>query len=391
MTTKTVKRAYKYRFYPTEQQEQLLRRTFGCVRVVYNKALEERTVAWHQHGKSVNYAQSSAMLTSWKKTEDYHWLNEVSSVPLQQALRHLQTGFSNFWNKRSGYPRFKKRHARQSASFTQYAFRWNPERRALVLAKMTEPLDIHWSRDLPEEAIPSTVTVSLDTAGRWFVSLLVEETVQQLEPADRSVGIDLGAKDLAVLSTGEKIAPARMTRTERFLLRRAQKAVNRRVKGSNNREKAKREVARIHARVVDRRRDQLHQLSTRLVRENQTIVIEDLAVKPMMAAGRGRSKTGLNRAIAQASMAELRSMLEYKADWYGRELVVIDQWFPSTQLCSSCSAQTGPRGFSALGARSWTCSACGTAHDRDINAANNILAAGLAASVCGDGRSLVHV
>ncbi|WP_336683035.1 transposase, partial [Enterococcus casseliflavus] len=197
--------------------------------------LEERTAAWHQHGKSVNYSQSSAMLTQWKKTEEYSWLNEVSSVPLQQALRHLQTGFSNFWGKRSGYPRFKRRHARQSASFTQYAFRWNAGQRALTLAKMTEPLDIHWSRDLPEGAVPSTVTVSLDTAGRWFVSLLVEESIERFDSVDRAVGIDLGAKDLAVLSTGEKIAPARMTRTEEFLLSRAQKAVSRKVKGSRNR------------------------------------------------------------------------------------------------------------------------------------------------------------
>ncbi len=331
------------------------------------------------------------MLTQWKKTEEYSWLNEVSSVPLQQALRHLQTGFSNFWGKRSGYPRFKRRHARQSASFTQYAFRWNAGQRALTLAKMTEPLDIHWSRDLPEGAVPSTVTVSLDTAGRWFVSLLVEESIERFDSVDRAVGIDLGAKDLAVLSTGEKIAPARMTRTEEFLLSRAQKAVSRKVKGSRNREKAKREVAGIHARVADRRRHQLHELSTRLVRENQTIVIEDLAVKPMMAAGNGRCKTGLNRAIAQACMAEFRSMLEYKCQWYGRDLVVIDQWFPSTRLCSSCSAQTGPRGFTGLASRVWTCSSCGTAHDRDINAANNILAAGLAVPVCGDGRSLAHV
>ncbi len=385
-----MKRAYKYRFAPTEQQEALLRRTFGCVRVVYNKALEERTTAWHRDRKSLTYADTSKLLTGWKSSEDYHWLSEVSSVPLQQALRHLHTGFSNFWNKRSGYPRFKKRTHRQSASFTQYAFRWNAAASELKLAKTAEPLAIAWSRPIPEGSVPTTVTVSLDTAGRWFVSILVEESIADLEPTSTSVGIDLGAKDLAVLSTGEKIAPARMTRTERFLLRRAQKAVARRVKGSKNREKALREVARIHAAVVDRRRDQLHQLSTRLVRENQTIVIEDLAVQPMMAAGRGRHKAGLNAAIAQASMAELRSMLEYKCAWYGRELVVIDRWFPSTQLCSSCSAQTGPRGFASLRTRVWTCGSCGAAHDRDVNAANNVLAAGLAVTVCGDGRSLAH-
>lgn len=390
MTTTTVKRAYKYRFYPDEQQEVLLRRTFGCVRVVYNKALQERTEAWHQRRESVNYAQTSRMLTGWKKIDEYQWLNEVSSIPLQQTLRHLQAGFSNFWNKRAGYPRFKKRSGRQGAEFTRSAFRWNSERSELTLAKMTEPLRIVWSRPLPHGAQPSTVTVSLDTAGRWFVSLLVEEQITRLASVDTAVGIDMGVKDLVVLSSGEKISPARMTTREREALSRAQRSVCRKAKGSNNREKAKAKVARLHARVADRRRDHLHQVSTRLVRENQTIVIEDLAVRSMAAAGTGRRKAGLNRAIAEAGMAELRALLEYKAQWYGRELVVIDRWLPSTQLCSSCSKQTGPRGLVALNVRVWTCGSCGTAHDRDVNAAHNILAAGLAVSVCGDGRSLTH-
>ena len=384
MTAKTVKRAYKYRFYPTEEQEALLRRTFGCVRVVYNKALEERTRAWSTERRSITYSDTSAMLTQWKKTEDYHWLSEVSSVPLQQSLRHLQDAFSKFWSKQNRYPRFKSRKSRQSAAFTSSAFRWDGEH--LTLAKTSAPLRIVWSRPLPEGAQPSTVTVSLDRAGRWFVSLLIEEAISPLPAApSNAVGIDMGLESFATLSTGEKVANPRHEARDRARLARAQRKMARKQKGSKNRAKARTKVARIQTRIADRRRDHLHKLSTRLVRENQTVVIEDLSVVGMMSRG-GRYKTGLNRSISDAAWGKFRSMLEYKADWYGREVVVIDRWFPSSQLCSACGTITGRK---ALNVRTWVCS-CGSHHDRDINAAKNILAAGLAVSVCGDGRSLRH-
>lgn len=384
MTAKTVKRAYKYRFYPTEEQEALLRRTFGCVRVVYNKALEERTRAWSTERRSITYSDTSAMLTQWKKTEDYHWLSEVSCVPLQQSLRHLQDAFSKFWSKQSRYPRFKSRKSRQSAAFTSSAFRWDGEH--LTLAKTSAPLRIVWSRPLPEGAQPSTVTVSLDRAGRWFVSLLIEEVISPLPAApSNAVGIDMGLESFATLSTGEKVANPRHEARDRARLARVQRKMARKQKGSKNRAKARTKVARIQTRIADRRRDHLHKLSTRLVRENQTVVIEDLSVVGMMSRG-GRYKTGLNRSISDAAWGKFRSMLEYKADWYGREVVVIDRWFPSSQLCSVCGTITGRK---ALNVRTWVCS-CGAHHDRDINAAKNILAAGLAVSVCGDGRSLRH-
>ncbi|RKN09301.1 RNA-guided endonuclease InsQ/TnpB family protein [Streptomyces radicis] len=369
-----VKRAFRYRFYPTSEQAAELSRTFGCVRLVYNKALQERTRAWYGEQRRVSYVESSAMLTGWKKTEGLAFLTEVSSVPLQQALRHLQTAFTNFFAKRAQYPRYKSRkRSRASAEYTRSAFTWRDGR--LMLAKMSGPLDIRWSRPLPQGAEPSTVTVSRDAAGRWFVSLLCEDTVTEAPATGAAVGIDAGITSLVTLSTGEKIANPRHERRDRTRLARAQRELSRKAKGSANREKARRKVARVHARIADRRRDFLHKLTTRLVRENQTVVIEDLAVRNLLKNGR------LARAISDAAWTELRSMLEYKCAWYGRELVVIDRFFPSSRLCGACGTV---RGKLPLNVRTWTCE-CGAVHDRDVNAARTILAAGLAAAACGDG------
>jgi putative transposase len=372
--TQQVKRAFKYRFYPTDEQAAELSRTFGCVRLVYNKAREERTRAWYGEQRRVSYVQSSAALTEWKKTEELAFLSEVSSVPLQQALRHLQTAFGNFFAKRAKYPRYKSRKkSRASAEYTRSAFKWRDGR--LTLAKMTEPLDIRWSRPLPEGAEPTTATVSRDSAGRWFVSLLCEDTVTPALATTAAVGLDAGITSLVTLSTGEKITNPRHERRDRARLARAQRELTRKAKGSANREKARRRVAKVHARIADRRRDFLHKLSTRLVRENQTVVIEDLTVRNLLRNGR------LARAISDAAWTDLRMMLEYKCAWYGRELVVIDRWFPSSKLCGACGTVAARM---PLTVREWTC-VCGTVHDRDVNAARNILAAGLAASACGDG------
>ncbi|WP_406497368.1 transposase [Streptomyces sp. NBC_00846] len=375
VTTGCVKRAFKYRFYPTDAQAAELSRTFGCVRKVYNLALAARTEAWVRQER-VNYNATSAMLTAWKKTEELAFLNQVSSVPLQQTLRHLQTAFTNFFGKRAKYPRFKSRKkSRKSAEYTTSGFRFRDGE--LTLAKMTEPLDIVWSRPLPEGARPSTVTVSQDAAGRWFVSLLCDDpSVQPLPATDSAVGIDVGLDHLLTLSTGEKIANPRHERRDRARLAKAQRRLSRKARGEGaNRAKARRKVAEIHARIADRRRDLLHKLTTRLVRENQTLVIEDLTVRNMV-----KNHT-LARAISDASWSEFRSMLEYKAAWYGREVIAVDRWFPSSKLCSACGtlAEKMP-----LNVRTWTCG-CGTTHDRDVNAAKNLLAAGLAVTVCGAG------
>ncbi|WP_413799577.1 RNA-guided endonuclease InsQ/TnpB family protein [Streptomyces iranensis] len=371
-----VRRAFKYRFYPTDAQAAELSRTFGCVRKVYNMALAARTQAWVR-GERINYSRTSAMLTAWKKTEELAYLNEVSSVPLQQALRHLQAAFTNFFAEQAKYPRFKSRkRSRNSAEYTTSAFRFRDGE--LTLAKMSEPLNIVWSRHLPEGAQPSTVTVSHDSADRWFVSLLCEDpAVGPLPATDAAIGVDVGLDHLLTFSTGEKIVNPRYERRDRARLARAQRALARKARGDGaNRAKARRAVARVHARIADRRRDLLHKITTRLVRENQVVVIEDLTVRNMVKNG------ALACAISDAAWREFRTMLEYKAQWYGREVIAVDRWFPSSKLCSNCGnlAEVMP-----LHVRTWTCGDCGVTHDRDVNAANNLLAAGLAVSVCGAG------
>ncbi|WP_329450769.1 transposase [Streptomyces sp. NBC_01724] len=375
MKTVLVRRAFKYRFHPTNEQAAELSRTFGCVRKVYNLALEARTVAWFQRQERVNYNATSAMLTQWKKTEELAFLCEVSSVPLQQTLRHLQGAFSNFFEGRAKYPRFKsKKRNRRCAEYTRSAFTYRDG--ALTLAKMKSPLAIVWSRPLPEGAEPSMVTVSQDSAGRWFVSMLCEDaSVRPLPALDTAVGIDAGITTLVTLSTGEKIINPRHERRDRTRLAKAQRVLAKKEKGSRNRDKARIKVAKVHARIADRRRDFLHQLTTRLVRENQTIVIEDLTVRNMV------KNKSLARAISDAAWTDMRSMLEYKSTWYGRNLVAIDRWFPSTKLCSACGTVQDKL---PLNVREWTCG-CGARHDRDVNAACNILAAGLAVTACGAG------
>jgi putative transposase len=299
----------------------------------------------------------------------------VSSVPLQQALRHLQTAYTRFWNHQSRHPRFKSRKkSRTSAEYTRSAFRYRDGQ--LHLAKLTGPLAMAWSRPLPAGAEPSTVTVSRDAAGRWFVSLLCQCPVQTLPASDSVVGVDAGITSLVTLSTGEKIANPRHERRDRERLARAQRQLSRKVKGSANRDKARVKIARVHARIADRRQDFLHQLTTRLVRDNQAVVIEDLSVRNMVR------NHHLARAISDAAWREMRSMLAYKCDWYGRDLVVVDRWYPSSKTCSGCGRVAA---CLPLHVREWECARCGTRHDRDINAAVNIRAAGLAVLACGAG------
>lgn len=389
-----MQRAFRYRFYPTADQTSLLNRTFGCVRWVYNHAREARSRGWRDQGRSVHYSETSALLGKWKSDKDTAWLNEVSCVPLQQSLRHLDTAYSNFFRdaasarrekrrRRVGYPQRKRRKvSKDSAEFTRSSFRWDSV--DLRLAKCEKPLAIVWSRPLPAGVRPSTVTVSRDRAGRWHVSLRVkDETMQPLPDTDGAVGLDLGLDSLVTLSDGRKLANLRHGRRERKRLTRAHRALSRKAKGSSNREKARRRLGRVSVRMADRRRDGLHQLTTEIVRENQVVVIEDLAVKQMQARG-GAYKRGLNRSIADAGWGQLRWMLEYKCAWYGRQLVVVDRWFPSSKACADCGLVLAAL---PLDVRAWVCPGCGAVHDRDINAAQNVLAAGLAVTACGHGVS----
>jgi putative transposase len=344
----------------------------GCTRLVYNRALATRTEAWYERQERVGYSETSAMLTEWKKEEDLRFLNEVSSVPLQQGLRHLQKAFSNFFEGRTQYPTFKKKRNGGSAEFTKAAFKFKDGQ--VFLAKSLEPLAIRWSRTLPKGTEPSTVTVKLSPSGRWTVSLLVDVEIEPLPVSPNQIGIDLGITSLVALSTGEHVANPKGFQAKRAKLRRAQKSLSRKQKGSNNRYKARLKVARVHEAISDARKDFLHKLTTRLVRENQTIAVEDLAVQNMV------KNRKLSLSISDASWGELVRQLEYKCAWYGRTLIKIDRWFPSSKRCLPCGyiVEKLP-----LHIRVWDCPQCGTHHDRDINAANNILAAGLAVKVCG--------
>lgn len=366
------KRAYKYRMYPTEEQQRNLAQTFGCCRFIYNWALATRKRAYFDHGKKIAIKDLSAAIPALKKAEGTAWLSEVSAVPLQQALRHLDMAYKNFFVKRADYPVFKKKHKEQSATYTSNAFTWDGHN--LTLAKQQEPLPIVWSRPLPERAQPSSVTVSKDRAGRYFVSILVEENIATLPMTDKMVGVDLGLKSFLITSDGEIIDNPKYYARDEKKLAKAQRKHAKKKKGSNNRDKARRKVARLHARIADTRRDFQHQASTKLIRENQVICLETLNVKGMLQNHK------LAKAISDVGWSEFVRQLEYKATWYGRTIVKIDRWYPSSKTCSACLHVLEEL---TLDMRSWVCPECGTCHDRDINAAQSILAAGLVASACG--------
>jgi putative transposase len=367
------KRAYKFRFYPTDEQEKNLARTFGCVRVVYNWGLRQRTDAYYKEQRRLYYKDLSSMLTDLKKQDAYLWLNEVSSVPTQQSLRHLDKAFMNFFEGRGDYPTFKKKRHQQSAEYTRSAFTWRDSR--ITLARMDEPLNIRWSRPLPDGANPSSVTISKDCAGRYFISILVEEDIAHLPLTEKTIGADLGLKSFVILSDGETVGNPKFFHKDEKQLAKAQRRHAKKKKGSKNRGKARLKVARIHARITDRRRDFSQKLSTRLIRENQTICVESLAVKNMV------KNPKLSKAISDVGWSEFVSQLEYKAAWYGRNLVKIDRWYPSSKRCFDCGHILDSL---SLDVRMWTCPECGVVHDRDVNAAKNIVAAGLAVLACGE-------
>ncbi|AGF51558.1 transposase [Synechocystis sp. PCC 6803] len=362
-----MKLRYQYRFYPTNQQRQGLAQLFGCVRVVWNDAL----AFCKDSEKLPSYNALSKRLTECKQTEEKIWLTDVSAVPLQQSIRNLSAAYKNFFDsvngKRKGKkvnpPKFKSRRSKQSATFTSAGFVLKDNDR-IYLAKIGF-LDVVWSRPLP--SIPSSVTVIKDRANRYFLSFVVEVDPQQLADNGQSVGIDLGIIDFATLSTGEKIKSPKPLKAKLKRLRKCQRNLARKQKGSKRREKARLRVAKVHAKVKDTRTDFLHKLSTRLIRENQTVILEDLNTAGMMKNRR------LSRAISDLGWRSFRTILEAKAVMYGREFRTISRWEPTSQRCSCCGEIGGKK---ELSVREWTCLFCGANHDRDINAATNILVAG---------------
>ena len=370
---------YSFRIYPSAGQRAALARAFGCARVVWNDALRARETARAAGLPFVSAAELSKRLTAAKNTPERAWLGEVSAVVLQQSLRDLDAAYRNFFDglkgrrPRMGAPRFRSRKDnRQSIRFTANAkWRITPGGR-LRLPKIGD-LAVTWSRTLP--STPSTVTVIKDTAGRYFASFVVETgDTETLPETTATVGIDLGLTHFAVLSDGRKIDSPRFLRRAEKRLRKAQQNLARKARGSNNRAKARVKVARAHAKVADARRDFHHKLSTQLIRDNQAIAVEDLAVK-------GLARTRLAKSVHDAGWSAFVAMLEYKAARYGRTFRRIGRFEPTSQVCSACGVKDGPK---PLNIREWTCAACGATHDRDINAAINIAkAAGPAVTACG--------
>ena len=367
------KKAFKYRFYPSDEQKHVLAHTFGCCRYVYNWALRERTDAYYKQGERLSYEGTAQRLVLLKKQEETVWLNEVSSVPLQQALRHLDRAFRTFFEGRAEYPTFKKKRNQQAATYASNAFTW--KKQALTLAKMDAPLSIVWHRPLPDGCKPSSVTITKDEAERYFVSILGEEDIKAWEVTPKMVGLDLGLKSLVITSDGQTHGNPKFFAKEEKKLAKAQRRHAKKQKGSKNRNKARLQVARIHKKIADRRRDYQQKLSTKIIRENQVVCVESLHVKHMV------QNHCLAKAISDVGWAEFVRQLEYKAKWYGRTVVKIDKWYPSSKRCFDCGHILDSL---PLDVRRWTCPECGVVHDRDINAAKNVLAAGLAVAACGE-------
>ncbi len=377
-----MRRGVRVRLYPSLEQESLLARTAAAARRVYNLGLGVRRDYWQEDGISVSTYDLMRMLPLWK--EEFPWLSEVSDVALQQSLRNLDHAYANFFRAckgdgKSRFPRFKTRNSRRSFRLTKNGFRVRDGQ--LFIAKSKEPLEFRDKNyTLPENA--SSVTISRDAAGRWHASFLVEDVIEwPATTGGKAVGVDLGVKTLAVTSDGVEYANEKRLNLHLSRLRRYQRMMARRRpkpghEASKNYRKAQAKVARTHAKIADGRRDRIHKITTELARTYDVICIEDLAVKNMM---RNRK---LSRSIADASWSEFRHQLDYKTTWYGKRLLVVDRYTPTSKTCSTPNCE-GKNEKLALSDREWVCTVCGTLHDRDLNAAKNILTAGLADSACG--------
>jgi putative transposase len=379
----TVLARYRYRMYPTPMQKQQLARTFGSARWVFNECLRVRQAA-HAAGEKVSDAEvQRRAVTLAKQRSETAWLSEVASVALVQAAQDARRAYRNWFDSLSGrrkgckvgHPRFRRKLGRQSIRLTRNGFGLHGNK--LYVPKVGD-LRVEWSRELPSS--PSSVTVIREADGRYYASFVVERDATPLPPADRAVGIDLGLTSFAVIAatdgTVETIINPRHLRAAEQRLARAQRALSRKQKGSANRAKARHRVAAIHRRVRETRTDHLHKLALRVIRENQAVAVEDLAVS-------GLARTRLAKSVHDAGWSTFTRLLREKANQYGRSVVTIGRFEPTSQVCSTCGVKDGPK---PLSVRQWTCPVCGAGHDRDANAARNILvAAGLAETLnaCG--------
>jgi putative transposase len=369
-------KAYKFRIYPTQEQEILIAKTIGCSRFVYNHFLNLWNNEYTNTGKGLSYNSCSAMLPKMKKNEETNWLNEVDSIAIQSSLKNLSDSFSRFFKKQNKRPQFKsKKNSVQSYTTKNVNNNITITNRFLKLPKLGL-VKFAKSQELKGRIL--NATIRKNSSGKFFASILCEEEISELPKSESAIGIDLGITDFAILSDGQKIDNNKFTSKMEKKLKREQRKLSRRAllakqKGKNlfeakNYQKQKSKVARLHEKVMNQRSDFLNKLSTEIIKNHGIICIEDLNTKGMLRNHK------LAKSISDVSWASFVTKLQYKADWYGREIIKIDKWFPSSQICSECGHKDGKK---TLEIREWTCSVCHAHHDRDINASINILTEGL--------------
>ena len=369
-------KAYKFRIYPNADQEVLIIKTIGCIRFVYNYFLALWIEEYSKNGKGLTYNSCSAMLPQMKKNEATSWLKEVDSIALQSSVKNLSDSFSRFFKKQNRRPQFKsKKNPVQSYTTKNVNKSITIIENIIKLPKLGQ-VKFAKSRELNGRIL--NATIRKNPSGKFFVSILCEEEVPELPKTGLEIGIDLGITDFAILSNGQKIDNNRFTSKMEKTLKREQRKLSRRALlakkagkelfEARNYQKQKKKVARLHEKVINQRTDFLNKLSTEIVKNHDSICIEDLNTKGMLRNHK------LAKSISDVSWFSFVSKLQYKAEWYGREIIKVDKWFPSSQLCSKCGHKDGKK---SLEIREWTCPVCHAHHDRDINASKNILAEGL--------------